>query len=240
MEELRFASTEEAIQYLADETGQKIIVADMWTKVWTTGLSPFLEKEYKEMKNEAVDAQRMINKLGSLLDSNSSLFHKAGKGEEKDDIIQDFEDVKNNKSLEEIKSFTREKLLPYLIETSKSKKMQKIVKESDARKADIKEMVVLCMTKIPQQIDITIKKRDKLKSDIAEEFKNNKTQKGEDTFKEKLISINKAVNEELTKIYQGDFGTAIKSIAASVEFSSEEDAIQHLSDLTGCRVVISK
>ena len=81
MEELVFASEDEAIQYLSDQSKEKILIAGLWTNVWTKAGEWFvgLDKEYAEFKRILSNLEDNLGGLSKELNKNISAFAAPGK-----------------------------------------------------------------------------------------------------------------------------------------------------------------
>jgi hypothetical protein len=244
--ELKFASTSEALQHLADETGQKIIIAGWWTDAWTTMGIPLtwmtddIKKEYFVMKRAAVALVKPLSKLGELLGNNSSPYMK------NKDIADWISQLKNTNTV--ITSDSKKKDLigkisdftlfiqNFLTDQGKTEdpEKRKLYQQMQNNSKIIKEGYNVRI--IAERVQEAYKKLDKK---LAEEFQKNKTQKSENYVTKALHLMKQAVGEELSKVKSGKFGDALGNMSrAALAFDDEQEAIQHLSDLTNSRVVI--
>jgi len=91
------------------------------------------------------------------------------------------------------------------------------------------------------QLSKVEEKKKELLTAAKETFQKERTQKNEDSLEKAVQSINKAISEEVSKILNVMFQTSLtKAIKSSIEFEDESQAIQHLSDVTSKRIVISQ
>jgi len=245
MSELKFSSSDEAIQYLSDYTQSRVVVAGLWTDVWTrmawpATLTKRIEKEYliiKRMVARVTDEFKAIKIKNNRTNKTESI----NKFLESLTIYPEFNSLvkklNSNKTVNNLKAFFKATEGFLKNPPTNSEELKKILIE-DADERGINEVKeAFTMAKI-QLAKVEEKKRELIAA-AKETFQKERTQKNEDSLEKAVQSINKAISEEISKILNVMFQTSLsKAIKSSIEFEDESQAIQHLSDLTSKKIII--
>jgi len=230
MEELKFASTNEALQYLADETGQQIIVAgwlgDKWEELGQAmGFT-------KDSKNLAL-ARKKIKELQLAMKDISKTFNNKDYSHKLMYVKDDRNNKKpstSSKAIEKFQSKPTFQNMQLLLKVIKSEFGSRS-KETEMGEA-IGEAADSVFGGVATKAEVALEALE----DIKGIEKSDEVRKTTDS-----ADIDKLLNG-ITSQFKGAFSKALAASEDSsyIAFDSEEEAIQHLSDITNKRIVISE